>query len=358
MKPSRFPMAFVVLMAFVVALFQTAQASEVAFVVGGRMPHEGGAWKTDQSPLNRPFGIDFDTEGNLFIVELEGGRIHKRDAAGKLSVFSGDGSKSYAGDGGPASGATYNGMHNCALLQGTPPGQLLIADSWNHCVRMIDLKSNRVSTLAGTGEEGFSGDGADATKARFNFVMCITLSPDETKLHVTDLKNRRIRELELRSNVITTVAGNGRRGVPEDGADAVASPLVDPRSAAADADGNLYVLERGGHALRVVRPNGKIFTVAGTGSKGFRDGPAKQAQFGSPKHLCTDSSGSVYIADDQNAAIRKYDPGAGTVTTLLGKGFGDPKIRLKNPHGVMVHQGWLWVIDSGNHRILRVRLDP
>ena len=185
--------------------------------------------------------------------------------------------------------------------------------------------------------------------------MCITLDAKKQALHIADLKNRRIRNLDLESGIVTTVAGNGKKGTPKEGALATAGPLVDPRAVASDAAGNLYVLERGGHALRVVRGDGTIHTVAGTGKKGFQDGDAKQAQFGSPKHVCADPEGNIYIADDLNGAIRKYDPKTSQVTTVLGRGIGDKRIRLSHPHGVSVHEGVLYVIDSGNNRIMSLK---
>ncbi len=328
------------------------QSPQIQWIVGDLMPEEGGDWKSADGPLSNPFGIDFDSRGNLYIVELGGGRVHRLDSAGELTQISGDGSKGYAGDGGPAATATFNGMHNCAV---TSDDQLLIADSWNHCVRSIDLGSGAIETIAGTGNEGFSGDGGPAKGATFNFVMCISLSPDKKTLHITDLKNLRVRNMDLQTGVVTTVAGNGAKGVPTDGSRAVDSPLVDPRAAASDADGNLYVLERGGNALRVVRGDGSIHTIAGNGQKGYRDGPAMKAQFGSPKHLCTDPNGNVYIADDLNGAIRKYDPQTSQVTTVLGRGVGHPYVRLSHPHGVCYHKGVLYVVDSGNSRILSMR---
>ena len=333
-----------------------AEPSDVRFVVGGLMPEEGGDWKRADSPLSNPFGIDFDSQGHMYIVELGGGRVHRLDTSGNLTRIAGDGSKAYSGDGGPATDATFNGMHNCAV---TGDDQLLIADSWNHCVRRIDLDSGMIDTIAGTGKEGFSGDGGPATDATFNFVMCISLSHDKQTLHITDLKNLRVRNVDLRSGTIATVAGNCKKGVPDDFSQATKSPLVDPRAAASDAKGNLYVLERGGNALRVVRPDGSIHTVAGTGQKGHHDGPARQAQFGSPKHLCADPSGNVYIADDVNGAIRKFDPQTSQVTTVLGRGVGHAKLRLSHPHGVCYHDGVLYVVDSGNSRILSVHgIDP
>lgn len=330
-----------------------AAAADVDFVVGDYLQNEGGEWLPEQGPLVNPFGIDFDSEGNLYVVELVGGRVHRVDETGRVAQIAGDGSQSYLGDGGPAEQATFNGMHNCAI---TTEDQLLIADSWNHCVRRIDLKTGRIDTVVGTGEAGFAGDGGPARGATFDYVMCISLSPDQSRLHITDLKNRRIRDVSLSTWVVKTVAGNGEAGVPQDGTLATESPLVDPRAAASDRSGNLYVLERNGHALRVVDSSGRIRTVAGTGRKGYRDGPAFEAEFGAPKHLCLDERNRVYIADDLNGAIRRYDPATSQVVTVLGRGTGDPRVRLLHPHGVCVHNDMLYVIDSGNHRILRIPL--
>ena len=333
----------------------TGRSADIEFVVGGYMQSEGGSWDPQESALKNPFGVDFDSKGNMYVVELVGGRVHRIDTEGQLTRIAGDGSKSYTGDGGPAIEATFNGMHNCAV---TSDDQLLIADSWNHCVRQIDLASGKIDTLIGTGAEGFSGDGGPARDATFNFIMCISLDHAKKVLHIVDLKNRRVRNVDLQSGKVTTVAGNGQKGVPKNGAEATQSPLVDPRAAASDSNGNLYVLERGGNAIRVVRPNGKIFTVAGPGHQGHDDGPAKKATFGSPKHICTDGEGNLYVADDLNGAIRKYDPKTKQVETVLGKGYGDRRIRLLHPHGVCIHDGTLYVVDSGNHRILSMPIRP
>lgn len=330
-----------------------AEQPVVEFVIGNYLTSEGGQWEPEDSPLRGPFGIDFDRQQRMYLVELETGRIHRVEPEGQRTLLSAEKPKGYSGDGGPLQSARFNGPHNGVVWNGD---QLLVSDSWNHCVRRIDLESLRVDTLVGTGDEGFAGDGGPATEAVFNFVMCIELNWDQTRLHVTDLKNRRVRNVDLKTGVVQTVCGNGQKGVPADGAVATQSPLVDPRAAASDREGNLYVLERGGHALRVVRPDGRIETVAGTGERGFRDGPGMQAQFGAPKHLCCDAKGNVYIADDLNGAIRRYDPATGNVTTVVGRGFGDPKVTLLHPHGVRIHEGWLYVADTGQNRIFKLRL--
>jgi sugar lactone lactonase YvrE len=299
------------------------------------------------SPLNTPFGIEFDGAGHAYIVELDGGRIHKRTRDGALSVISGDGSKSYKGDGGPAKDATYNGMHNLAV---TPAGDLYIADTWNNVIRRIDHKTGLVSTIAGTGEKGFAGDGGPAVKAKFSGTFCVALSPGRDKLIITDLGNKRVRLVDLATGLVDTVAGNGKGGVPKEGAMAKESPLADPRAAVMDSKGNLYILERGGHALRVVSPDGRIQTVAGaTGKAGKQDGPAGQSTLNGPKHLCVDRDDHILIADAENHLIRRYDAKTGLLSTL-------PITGLARPHGVTVTaDGTLYVVDSYNHRVLRCR---
>ena len=325
---------------------QTARAS---VVIGESLKNKT---LIEAGKLDSPFGVAFDSKNNMYIVELSGGRVHRRDSTGTLSIIAGDGSKGYSGDTGPAREATFNGMHNVAA---TAEGDLYIADSWNHCVRKLDTKTGVINTIAGTGEAGFSGDGGPATAAKFNFLMCVSLNPAQDKLYVADLKNRRVRMIDLKSNIVTTVAGNGKRGVPENGSEAILSPLIDPRAVAVDSQDNVYVLERGGHALRRVNSDGKIATVAGTGKPGNKLGRALESQFNSPKHLAIDQNNHVIIADDQNARVVRYDPQQQSITGILGKGVKHPKRSLLRPHGICVHKdGSIYVVDTGHHRILRL----
>jgi len=316
------------------------------------MAAESVAVVVAEKPMSSPFGVDFDAAGNMWVVELYGGRVFAKHAGGSLRHVSGDGGKSYKGDGGPMSAATFNGMHNVAV---SPAGDVYISDSWNHCIRRIDAKTKTVSTFAGDGKPGFSGDGGSAEKARFNFLMCVTADPEFKHLYIADLKNRRIRAIDLATGIVRTVAGNGKRGVPEDGAVAVDSPLVDPRAVAADSQGNVYILERGGHALRVVGADGKIRTVAGDGTPGDRDGAALKSQFKSPKHICIDPLDQVIIADEANRKIRVYHPSTATVTTLLGGANTPPPVKqMSQPHGVCYEKGELFIVDTGNNRILKM----
>src|SRR5262249_43811992 len=146
--------------------------------------------------------------------------------------------------------------------------------------------------------------------------------PKQERLYLVDLENRRIRAIDMKTGVVTTIAGNGKRGVPEDGSEARSAPLVDPRAVAVDRKGNVYILERSGHALRVVDIEGKIRTVAGTGRAGFSGGTgvARNAQLNGPKHLCIDTKDNVVIADTENHVIRKYLPREGGIVLIAGTG--------------------------------------
>ena len=336
-----------------IVLSEPAQRLPVTLVAGKWLEDEeaaGNAVATGTEMI-APFGVDFDAQGNMYIAELSGGRIHKLNGHQLETISGRKNAVGYDGDGGSALSATYNGMHNLAVSRA---GSLYVADSWNHCVRRIDLANGQIETIAGTGEAGFRGDGSDARRAQFDFIMCVTLNPREDHLYLADLHNFRIRKIDLTSGIVTTVAGNGERGVPPDGAIATASPLVDPRAVAVDADDHVYVLERGGHALRVVRPDGKIFTVAGNGTPGSDDGVGTAARLNASKHLCVDDRGVVFIADDQSRRIRRYDPVTRQVTTVLGAGQGVPAVTLSHPHGVCVENGQLIVVDTGNNRILSI----
>ncbi len=333
--------------AAMVTLTAVANATDpvVQVLIGS---HDADPGKTiAPGKLSYPFGIDFDSAGNMIIVEYKGGRIFKRTPAGDLSQFGGLGHAGYEGDGGPVAQASFKDMHNVAI---GPDDSLYISDHANHAIRRVDNKGN-VSTYAG-GKAGFAGDGEPVEHAKFNMAISVSISPDKKYLLVADIKNRRIRRITLGSGRVETVAGNGTRDVPVDGTNAATAPLVDPRAAAYDEAGNLFIIERGGNALRVVDTTGKVRTVAGSGKKGKADGFGKEATLNGPKHLAIDSAGAVYIADDNNHLVRCFDPETGVLTTVLGAG----KFKLNRPHGVQVHDGWLYIADSWNHRVVRLKL--
>lgn len=337
-------------------------ADHLELVVGESASGNGRVDAQPQPRLNAPFGIDFDRQGHMYIVELEGGHIHRWTKRGGLVTVAGNGKKGDGGDRGPAVQAIFHSMHALAI---DPEGTLYIADTLNHRVRRMDPVREVVEPFAGTGAKGSAGTDGPALSANFDGVYCVALTPDYKRLLITDLENHRVCAVDLETGRLRLVAGNGKAGVPSDGAMARESPLVDPRAAAADRFGNIYILERGGHTLRKVDPQGRIRTVVGTGTAGVgaEEGPAREMPLRGPKHLCIAVDGRVVIADTDNHQIRCYDPETERLRLVAGsgklgaQGLGGPAklAELHFPHGVCLDSsGELFIVDTGNNRILRL----
>jgi sugar lactone lactonase YvrE len=327
-------------------------------LAAARVDHmAGGNVESSPAPardirLIEPFAVDFGPDGEWYICEFKGERILRVDRSGSASVFAGTGQPGNIGDGGDAAKAMLRDPHGIVIAKN---GTMYVADTLNHTIRRIDLKSRIITTIAGTGEKGAGGDGGPALKASFNGTFGIALHPGGDRLYIADLANRRVRALDLRKGTVQTLAGNGESRAPADGNAAQSSPLVDPRAVAVDSKATVYILERNGNALRRVDAAGRIYTVISPG--------AVQPDLNGPKHLCIDRQDRVIIADAENHLIRRYDPKTGQTTTIAGTGRkgdridpSDPlKTELNRPHGVTVDRsGALWVSDSYNHRILRI----
>ncbi|MCX6839664.1 MAG: hypothetical protein NTX35_17910 [Verrucomicrobia bacterium] len=330
-----------------------AHADQIVLVAGGTQ--DAVDIPATEARLKEPFGTEFDSGGHMWIVEMvSGNRLLQVDGGGVIQHVAGQPTPGDSGDGGQAIRAQFNGPHNLAIL---PDGKVLIGDTWNGRVRVVDVKARIVSTL-----EGWQ---APAGKAKGNGPYCITLNFDGTKLYIADL--RQVHELDLATHQSKVIAGNGKKGKPEDGAIAVDAPLVDPRAVAPDRLGNVYILERGGNALRVVDQDGRIRTVVNASGKqgGTGDGgPALEATMNGPKHLCVDQDNSVIIADAESHLVRRYVPTTGKIERIAGTGKsgsagvgGDPKqCQLARPHGVTIHpeSGHLYITDSYNNRVLKI----
>lgn len=330
-----------------------AHADKIVLVAGGAQ--DAVNLPAVEAKLKEPFGTEFDSAGNMWIVEMvSGNRLLKVDAQGVLTHVAGQEKPGFSGDGGPALQAQFNGPHNLAVL---PDGDILIGDTWNGRVRKVAVKTGTVSLLP-----GFE---APKGKERGNGPYCITLDFTGTKLYIANLLQ--VFVLDLQTHELKVVAGNGKKGRPEGGALAATSPLVDPRAVAPDRQGNVYILERSGNALRVVDKEGHIRTVVNaSGAKGGSGdgGPALAATMDGPKHLCVDKDDTVIIADAEAHLVRRYVPATGKIERLAGTGKkglgtlgGDPKAcHLSRPHGVTVHPqtGELYITDSYNNRVLKI----
>ena len=339
---------------------EPGRSARIELMVGGGTGGDGAP--AGQAKITSPFGVGFDGAGRLFFVEMLGHRVRTIGPDGLVTTLAGTGQAGNGGDQGPAARAQVNGPHSLAVATN---GDIYIADTWNNRVRKIDARSGQIQNVAGTGRKGFSGDGGPAARAEFGGVYCLAFDEEGQTLDLADLDNRRVRRVDLKTGIVTTVAGNGKKGVPADGDDARSAPLVDPRAVARDSRGNLYILERGGHALRVVDRAGKIRTVAGTGKAGDAgdDGVARRATLNGPKHLCVDAAGNVLIADTENHRVRIYRPEKGTIHAVAGtgrkgtKGLGGIAVEaeLDQPHGVTVGPGGIiYICDSSNDRILKI----
>ncbi len=350
--PLRPTVAAFLLAVTALAVTSPARADKIILVAGGT--EERVAIPAQQAKLREPFGVAFDRSGRPFIIEMAlGNRLLRLDPDGALRHVAGLPTAGDAGDDGPALSARFNGPHNLAIL---PDGRVLIADTWNGRIRVVDPATGLITTLPGYG--------VPAAEAKARGPYCIALDPAGTRLYIADLE--RVHVLDLATGKLTVVAGDGQKGVPADGALATAAPLVNPRAVAVDRIGNVYILERNGHALRVVTPDARIRTVVNaSGKKGATGdgGDALLATLNDPKHLCIDRDDTVIIADAENHLIRRYDPATGKIHRIAGTGKmgaagldGPPEhCELARPHGVTVHpDGNLYIPDSYNHRILKI----
>lgn len=312
--------------------------------------------------VNNPYGLVVGPGRALYFCDLDNQRIRRLDMRTRRTTdIAGNGQRGYSGDGGAATAASLNMPHE---IQFDSRGNLYIAERDNHVIRKVDAKTHVISTVAGTGVPGFSGDGGRAARAQLRQPHSIALDRNG-RLLICDIGNHRVRYVDLSSGTIETYAGTGARQPTPDGAPLQGTPLNGPRTLAFDRDGTLYLALREGNAIYRVAPKTQtIHHVAGTGEQGYSGdgGPARAAKLAGPKGLAV-GRGGLYVADTENHVVRRVDLRTGIVTTVLGtgrRGDGpepDPlRCALARPHGVFVDAaGVLYVGDSEAHRIRVVK---
>ncbi len=302
--------------------------------------------------LGNPFGIEI-TQRDIYITTVDDHCIYRSDSGGRrIERIAGCGLMGYSGDGGPADEARFNWPHE---IRADDAGNLYVADTRNHVIRVIDGRDQTVRTLAGDGTAGFAGEGASGSDVRFNQPHSVALD-DAGGLLVADTLNHRLRRIDLETGAVTTISGTGKPGWPRSGADAAESPLFGPRSLAVDADSIWIALREGNSIWRIDRHDNTLHHVAGTGKKGYDGdgGPPLQATFNGPKGLAIDDQNRLLVVDTENQAVRRIDLKAQTVSTVMGGTVADATYRLKRPHGIAFWPalGFL-VADSEHHRVLR-----
>ncbi len=289
-------------------------------VAGGGTGDLGdGGPATDATFSSHPMRVTGDREGNLFVADAHHARIRRIDTAtGIIDTVAGCGIEGYSGDGGPAVHAQLASPHGTALDR---HGNIYIADLKNDRIRKVDASTGIITTVAGNGEHGYSGDGGPATEAMLASPIAVTASP-KGDLYIADHRNSRIRKVDAATGIIATVAGTGEQDFRGDGGPATQAAISLPRDVALDAAGTLYIADGANNRIRRVARNGTITTIAGTGRTEFSGdgGPASKANLSMPYSIALDSDGNLYIVDTGNYRVRKIDASTGIITTVAGNG--------------------------------------
>lgn len=384
---NRFPKLFTLLLTTGLAAFAQQYTINTVAGIGGVLGYNGDAGPATQAQLVRPFRVTVDSSGNIYIVDYYSYRIREVTAStGIINTIAGDGTPGYAGDGAAAIDAEIYDVHGIAV---DSSGNVYIADTDNGRVRKIDTSGN-INTIAGNGAYGYTGDGAAATAAALWFPSGLAFD-SSGNLYISDYGNSTVRKIDSKG-IITTVAGTGSYGFSGDGGSASKAALAYPYAITFDSSGNLLIADLGNTNIRKVDtsgnistlisgitpediavdstgaiyfvdgvssivqkilPGGTIIPVAGNGTASFNGdgGPANQAEVDQPQGVATDTSGNVYVADTQNQVIREMTPipfsfGAalnaassqggpiapGEIVTLYGVGVGPSTLTQYTPN--------------------------
>jgi uncharacterized protein (TIGR03437 family) len=323
---------------------------------------DGGA--ATAANLRSPAGVAFDSAGNMYIADASNSRVRKVDKNGVITTFAGTGDFDTYGNGTAANAAALDRPYSLAFDKA---GNLYIADTYNDSIRKVSASNGIISVFSGSFLEAFGGDGGPAAGASFDTPTSVVVDA-AGNFYIADTKNNRIRKIGTDGN-INTIAGDGNPDSYGDGGPANVAALNVPIGLAVDNAGNLYIADSGNHRIRRIAPDGTITTVAGNGNGGFSGdgGPATQASLYYPKSMAVDaSSGNLYIADFLNSRIRVVTPD-GNINTVAGNGqydyYGDggpaTSAALRFPWGVTVGAaGNVYVADDENNAIRLLTLVP
>ncbi len=336
-------------------VYRVAADGVLSLIAGtGTSGFSGDGGPAVSARLSYPGNLVVDGGGNLYIADWGNDRIRKVNTEGIISTIAGNGKERFEGDGGPATSASLNGPRGVAV---DPAGNVYIADRGNSRIRKVDTVG-LISTIAGNGTSGFSGDGGLATAASFDaWSLAVDVSGN---LYITDARNHRVRKVNA-AGIISTVAGDGGDIFGGDGGPATATSVL-PVDIFVDPGGNLYLADAS-YRLRKVNGDGIITTIACNGTSGFTgDGGPATAASCVPYRVARDSAGNLYVADGSSRRIRKVSA-AGIITTVAGRGTGQSSgdggpatlAELIQPLGVAVDPaGNVYIADEGSNRIRKV----
>ncbi|MBS0208738.1 MAG: hypothetical protein JSS27_07275 [Planctomycetes bacterium] len=301
-----------------------ATQATIDTVAGNGKPGNNGATgPATEMSIDQPFGVEVGPDGALYVTEVGTHRIRRVDLkTGALTTVAGNGRKGYTGDGGPATEASLNEPYEVRFDRA---GNMIFVEMQNHIVRRVDVQTGVITTVAGTGRAGFGGDGGPATKAQFSSPHSIALDREDN-IYIADILNHRIRRVDAKTGIVETIAGTGDKKLPDESKPARGQPIFGPRALYIVGDTLWIALREGNSVWSMSLVDGQLKRVAGTGKKGFTGdgGPPLEATFDGPKGIAVDSREMVYVVDTENQTIRLINPLAGTISTFAGVG---PKSR-------------------------------
>lgn len=341
-------------------------ASEVITIAGtGQKEYSGDGGLARNAGAGEPYGLTIGPDGALYFCDIVFHVIRKVGTDGRISTVAGSGKKGYAGDGGPATQALLNEPYE---IKFDAVGTMYFVEMQNNLVRKVDQASGVISTVAGTGKSGFSGDGGPARAATFNKPHSIAFD-GKGSLFVCDIGNHRVRRVDLKTGVVTTFTGTGEKAVPKDGSSFVNAAVSGPRAIDFTSAGDpILALREGNSVYRLDLAQQQFVHLAGTGKQGYTGdgGPARLATLSGPKGVAIAPNGDIVLADTESHTIRVLRHSNGTIETVVGDGKrhdgpdGDPKsCGLARPHGVCVDSdGNIYIGDSENYRVRKLVRKP
>lgn len=286
----------------------------------GEEAFTGDGGPATEAAVSQPFGLVIGPDKALYVCEVGSHVIRRIDAgSGIITTVAGTGKKGYSGNDGPAKEAQLNEPYEVRFDK---QGNMFFVEMQNHIVRRVDAESGRITLIAGSGQAGFGGDNGPATAARLNRPHSIALDNDNN-LYICDIGNHRIRRVDLESGHITTFAGTGEKKATPDGSPITGTPLNGPRALDFDGTSNLILALREGNAIyRMDLQTSTLHHLAGTGKSGYTGdgGSAKEARLSGPKGVALATNGDIYFADTESHAVRVVRADTGIVETVIGNG--------------------------------------